>query len=670
MAGCCLGFSLLMKSRRFAFLCLAWVADMAVLAAIGPLGRHVAASMMLYGCGFFLLVLMLRAFPAQLKPAQALGFILVLGLVARAAFLFFPPNTDIYRYIWEGAIQLHGFNPYLFPPDDPALAFLAHGELSHIWSGINHKGFPAIYPPAALLLFKSLAWIRPTPLLFKTVFLLFDLGVMLTLAALLRTRRLPVSRLLLYAANPLAVVFISGEGHVDVAQSFLLCTGLLLLTKRNSAGAYLALGLAVMCKYLSAVAIPCCWSKRAGWRPLAFLAPAALFMVYLSAGPALFASLGTFTARMHYNDFVTEVLGNVLGGWSLAAAGLILAICLAWVWLVEDDPLRGVYFSIGCLLVMLPTLHPWYLLMVAPFMCFFPSVAWLYLQAAVLFTFPVLGREFQSGVFQEIPWLKLPEYLPFFVLLGSGLFKRNGLIRSSRYSVPRTISVIIPTLNEAESIGRLIADLRGRPWVGEIIISDGGSSDGTIEAARQTGTRVVFGGRGRGGQIRLAATAASGDVLLILHADSLLAERATERIIAALTADREAAGGSFGMQFVESGLRQRFVAALNNLRAFATGISFGDQAQFVRAEALKQIGGFPGLMLMEDVELALQLKSIGGAVYLGAGVTASGRRWQAGRFLPNLRTVVGLFFGYLLDRRLGTRIDEERYYRRYYRKSA
>jgi GT2 family glycosyltransferase len=124
------------------------------------------------------------------------------------------------------------------------------------------------------------------------------------------------------------------------------------------------------------------------------------------------------------------------------------------------------------------------------------------------------------------------------------------------------------------------------------------------------------------------------------------------------------------MQFVESGLRQRFIAALNNLRAFATGISFGDQAQFVRAEALKQIGGFPGLMLMEDVELALQLKSIGGSVYLGAGVTASGRRWQAGRFLPNLRTVVGLFCGYLLDRRLGARIDEERYYRRYYRESA
>jgi rSAM/selenodomain-associated transferase 2 len=656
-----------MKSGWFGVFCMTWLVDMAVLAAIGPLGRYVAASMVLYGCGFLFLVLMFRTFPAQVRTAQALGLILGLGFAARAAFLLFPPNTDIYRYIWEGAVQNHGFNPYIHPPVDPALAFLAQGDLNRFWHHINHPNLAALYPPAAMQLFRLLAWISPTPLFFKSVFLLFDMGVMLILAALLYARRLPASRLLFYAANPLAIVFISGEGHLDVLQSFFLCMGLLLLTHRRRVGAYFALGLAVACKYLSAVAIPFCWSRGAGWRVLALAIPAAFCIPYLSAGSDIFATLGTFATRMHYNDFITEGMGLIFGNWSMPAAGLLFLLGLGWIWLTEDDPLHGVYLGVGWLLAMLPTLHPWYLVMIAPFMCFYPSIAWLYLHVAVMFTFPVLGHEFQTGVFQEIPWLKLPEYLPFFALLVWGLFRRRSWGGAQRYSVSKSISVIIPTLNEAERIGRLLTDLRGRPWIEEIIVSDGGSDDGTLAAARDCGARVITGSRGRGVQIRSAVEMAGGDVLLILHADAMLQPGATERIIAALAADREVAGGCFGMQFRDSNPGRSLIAALNNLKAFACGISFGDQAQFVRAEALRRMGGFPDLLLMEDVELSLRLKTAGGAVYLGPGVTVSARRWHAEHFLANFRTVVGLFFRYLIERRLERKIDEEKYYRSYYR---
>jgi GT2 family glycosyltransferase len=145
---------------------------------------------------------------------------------------------------------------------------------------------------------------------------------------------------------------------------------------------------------------------------------------------------------------------------------------------------------------------------------------------------------------------------------------------------------------------------------------------------------------------------------------------AAERIIEALTADRGVAGGCFGMQFANSNPAQRFIAALNNLKAAVTGISFGDQAQFVRAAALERIGGFPTIMLMEDVELSLRLKFVGGTVYLGPGVTVSGQRWQTGYFLRNLWMVLGLFFRYLLERRLGLNPDERRYYRKYYGTNA
>jgi len=655
-----------MKSACFGFLCLAWLADMAALSAIGPLGRHFTASMALYGCGFILLALMFRIFPEELKISHALGLILTLGLAARLAFLFFPPNTDIFRYIWEGAIQGHGFNPYLFAPADLELAPLAQGELVGVWQQINNRSLAAIYPPAAMLLFRLLAVISPTVLFFKCVFVLFDVGVMAILAVLLRLRQLPPSRLLFYAANPLAIVFVAGEGHMDSLQVFFLLLACSLLLRRRHHLGILSLGVAVMFKYLAVAAAPFFWVRRAGFRQLAFLLlPTALFLAYLSAGVRVFGSFGEFGVNMHYNDGLMELLRMAFGDGALAVAGALFLLALTWVWLTEDDPLRGIYLAIGCLLILLPTLHPWYLLLVAPFMCFFPSRAWLYLQAAMLFTFPVLGHEFRTDVFQEVPSLKILEYIPFFILLAWGIFRSGHFSDKGPVSIPETISVIIPTLNEARSVYGCLAALQGQPRIIEVILADGGSADGTPDAARAQGARVIRAEPGRGVQIRAAAETARGDVLLILHADAVLDRGAPERLIRSLAADPSAPGGCFGMRFADASLKRRLIAGLNNLKAFSTGIAFGDQAQFVRAAALREMEGFPGLMLMEDVELSLRLKRLGRPACLRRGVTVSGRRWQEGAFRKNVRLVVGLFFRYLIERRLG-RVNDGSYYRKYY----
>ena len=655
-----------MKSACFGFLCLAWLADMATLSAIGPLGRHVPTSMALYGCGFILLALMFRTFPEKLKASHALCLLFTLGLAARIAFLFFPPNTDIYRYIWEGAIQSHGFNPYICAPADPAVTPLVQGELGGIWRQINNKGFGAIYPPAAMLLFRLLAVISPTPLFFKLVFMLFDVGVMAVLAAILSLRRLPPSRLLFYAANPLVIVFVAGEGHMDSLQVFFLMLGCFLLLRRRYHGGALSLGFAAMCKYLAVAAAPFFWVRRAGFIQLALLLlPAVSFFCFMSAGKSVFGSFSKFGVNMHYNDGLMELLRVAFGDGALAAAAALFLLSLTWVWLTEDDPLRGIYLAIGCLLILLPTLHPWYLLLVAPFVCFFPSRAWLYLQAAVLFAFPVLGHEFRTDVFQEVPSLKLLEYIPFLILLVWGIFRGGHFSDKGPFSIPETISAIIPTLNEARSVGGCLAALQGHPRIIEVIVADGGSTDGTPDAARAQGARVIRAEPGRGVQVRAAAETTRGDVLLILHADAVLDREAPERLIRALAADPSAPGGCFGMRFADASLKRRLIAGLNNLKAFSTGIAFGDQAQFVRAAALREMEGFPGLMLMEDVELSLRLKRLGRPACLRRGVTVSGRRWQEGAFRKNVRLVVGLFFRYLIERRLG-RVNDGSYYRKYY----
>jgi rSAM/selenodomain-associated transferase 2 len=652
--------------RTFFFLCLLWFVDMAALAVMGPLGRHLPASMLLYAMGFILLIALVRSFPENIEPTRAWILVLILGVCGRLLFLPYPPGNDIFRYIWEGAAQNHGLNPYAIPPDGPSAVRLAVGELGSVWERINHRWLTAAYPPAAMLMFRLLAAISPSVLFFKSVFILFDLGVMALLVRVLRQRGLPAARLLLYAANPLVIVFTAGEGHLDVVQVFFLFLGCVLLQQPKIAAGALALGIAVMSKYLSAVAAPFLMGRGNSVKLLAVFVPLLLFVPYLDAGWGIFGSLVEFGVAMHYNDSIAAVFRECLGPAALPALGGLLFLCLAWVFLSVDDALHSAYLAVGCVLLFLPTLHPWYLVLIAPFLCVFPSRAWLYLQTAVLFTFPVMAGDMRTGLFQEIPRLKLLEYLPFYGLLVWGIVREGYLVRERRFAPPASISVVIPAFNEAAHIERCLSAIPVGVPVCEVIVADGGSTDDTVGLARAKGARVIHSAKGRGIQIAAAAKLSQGDVLLILHADSLLRAGAAERIISALSAAPDAAGGCFGMAFEGGGIATRWIARLNNLRAIVTGIAFGDQAQFVRAEALRRIGGVPTLMLMEDVELSLRMKSAGRVIYLGQGVRASGRRWQHGSFGENVLMVVGLFFRYLLKRRLCLNPDERRYYRKYY----
>ena len=159
--------------------------------------------------------------------------------------------------------------------------------------------------------------------------------------------------------------------------------------------------------------------------------------------------------------------------------------------------------------------------MIAPFLVYYPSAAWIYLQAAAALTFPVLAAELATGVFQEMHWIKLIEYGPFFGLLFYGLFK-DGFFSNSAYPNPRTLSVIVPTLNEADKLTRCITSLKERRNVPEIIVADGGSTDDTVKLALDLGATVVCGPKGRGVQIRNGSEAATGDLLMVLHADCVL----------------------------------------------------------------------------------------------------------------------------------------------------
>ena len=192
------------------------------------------------------------------------------------------------------------------------------------------------------------------------------------------------------------------------------------------------------------------------------------------------------------------------------------------------------------------------------------------------------------------------------------------------------LSIILPVLNEAAcmvaALGTL-APLRRRGH--EVIVVDGGSIDGTPEVARNGADQVLAAPRGRASQMNAGARAASGEVFLFLHADTLLPAGADQAIEAGLAAnERNREWGRFDVRIDGASPLLPVVAWLMNLRSRITGIATGDQAMFARREAFVRVGGFPPLALMEDIALSARLKRVSPPLCLREIVTTSGRRWE------------------------------------------
>ena len=188
------------------------------------------------------------------------------------------------------------------------------------------------------------------------------------------------------------------------------------------------------------------------------------------------------------------------------------------------------------------------------------------------------------------------------------------------------VSVIIPTLNEAETIERTLSRVRQARGC-EIIVVDGGSDDGTGGRARQYADRLVSAPRGRARQMNAGAQEAHGEVMLFLHADTLPPAQFSELIVHAL-ADPDVVGGRFDVSLDAPGWPFRLIGTLINIRSRLTGIATGDQGIFVRRETFAALGGYPEWDLMEDLELSRQLKRVGKLACLRERVSTSARRWQ------------------------------------------
>lgn len=209
-----------------------------------------------------------------------------------------------------------------------------------------------------------------------------------------------------------------------------------------------------------------------------------------------------------------------------------------------------------------------------------------------------------------------------------------------------SLSIIVPVLNEARQLPSFLQHLMLWKSKGcEVLLVDGGSTDDTVSMVREMGLSIMAAKCGRANQMNAGAATTKGQMLLFLHADTYLPDKANQIIHHALTNKRHA-WGRFNVCITGASQVLPIIATLMNIRSSITGIATGDQAMFMTRTAFDEVKGFPVLPLMEDIALSVELKKISAPICLKCKVTTSGRRWEKKGVLRTVLLMWRLRFAY------------------------
>ncbi len=384
---------------------------------LGDLRQRIPEFLFYYFLVFTIYIL--AAFRIHWDAEQSrLSTILGFALLFRAILFFSEPclSDDIHRYLWEGYLQSQGVNPFSHAPLAPELVPLRNDG----WARVNNKDAAAIYPPllqalhaAAFMIFRS-AWG------FKLLFLLAEAALIWVLLRLLKLYGRSSGDIVFYAWNPLVVVEIAGSGHHDACVVALLLAAALFALTAQQGKATLALAGSILCKFYPVVSLPF-FLKRIGWRYLVWV-PFMLvagYLPYASAGARLFEALLYYREKWRFNGFLFLQLSEQLKDdrqveqLMVLMVGVVIAVCLC----LRLDLLEQLYWATAAVLLCAPTLFPWYLIWMAPFLCFFPNPAWLLLTALGPLSYYVLIEWWTLGLWRQSELFLKLQYWPFYGLL-------------------------------------------------------------------------------------------------------------------------------------------------------------------------------------------------------------------------------------------------------------
>jgi len=399
----------------------------------------------------------------NLQTKELLTIGIVFGIFFRLTLLFSAPSLsdDIYRYVWDGKVAAHGINPYQYPPDAAELDSLRDAA---IYPKINHKEIPTVYPPVTQLVFRGLFALDGSPLMFKLGFVAFDLLTIFILFFILKSLNIGPARLLIYVWNPLVIVEIAGSGHADIVGVFFLMVMSLLIVQRKIISGTFFLVLSFLTKLVSIVLLPVVMFLKRESKlvvPILFtILVALLYLPYADVGDKLFSGLAVYTAKWQNNSSVFALLTHGIQSilpeqWIIRfmlapqnltptpeaseTMGLDLALLLSKIIVVVIFGSLLLYFLIrlrkdmrrqgqvwffklalilfGAVMILNPTVHPWYLCWLAPLLAIVPNRAFLLFTGLVMLSYWTLNDYASTGIWRESVWIRYIEYVPFYVLL-------------------------------------------------------------------------------------------------------------------------------------------------------------------------------------------------------------------------------------------------------------
>ena len=342
------------------------------------------------------------------------------AILFRAVLVPLAPrfSDDLYRYLWDGKVLLHGINPYRYSPTAPELA----GLRDALWPLINHPDLPTIYPPLCMLFFAASVWIAPTVLVWKLVVTGLDLLAGVAFMRALEARGKPRAWVALYLWHPLVLFEFAGNGHVDAIGLLFLALAFWAWGERKPLVTGVALGLGGMVKFLPWIALPSLWPRlRARW----FLIPlviGACYLVFWRRGLSPLGSLGVFVAKWRGNDFLFSVFvaqnatESQLHVAKLVAGGSVVLVWLATL-LLRRDWISTLAWTVGAVLLLSPIVHPWYVIWLLPVLFVLPHPAWWVWSLTVFMAYQPLAAYHATGMWEESLAWKAWEVSPALTLL-------------------------------------------------------------------------------------------------------------------------------------------------------------------------------------------------------------------------------------------------------------
>lgn len=380
------------------------------------------------------------------KQDSGVWFVLFSGLIFRLTLLALPSFTsnDIYRYLWDGKVSTSNINPYNHSPDSVVLLAL-RDQL--IYPNINHSYLPTIYPPVAQFFFYISNLLFGSSVLgFKfLIFLSEILSSLLLLQILqnLRLKQLP-SRLATYFWLPLPILEFSIAGHIDAIGVTLLLLAIRLILLEQVKSAAIAFTASILVKVVPIVLLPAIFIRFTFSQTSRFLATSLLTLLvayfpFCTAGTKMLGSIPIYLDKWSFNSFIFTSIYMLTGSYTVARAACytLLAFLISIVASTQKeqkiDFVRALFWTLLALMLLSPTLYPWYLTWLAPLLAIIPSRAVFWLVTTVHFSYWSILNFSQGTVFTDPFFVKIVEFLPFFLLLGWEIKHCDGKITKIDY---------------------------------------------------------------------------------------------------------------------------------------------------------------------------------------------------------------------------------------------